>query len=101
MGAFRIPSAAAPICVAEILAILDRAEARDFSDLWALSAELGRNVCVDAACELDAGVTNGAIANGLMNIERLADEEFPVPITEVTTIRTWYAGWRNELAGSG
>ena len=85
----------------KILAILDRAEARDFSDLWALSRALGREVCVDTARQLDAGVTEAAIAGGLVNIERLTDEEFPVPITAVTTIRKWYAGWRDELAGSG
>ena len=84
----------------KILAILDRAESRDFSDLWALSRALGREACVDAARQLDVGVTKAAISGGFMNIERLTNEEFPVPITVVTTIRKWYAGWRDELAGS-
>ncbi|MEZ5236142.1 MAG: nucleotidyl transferase AbiEii/AbiGii toxin family protein [Acidimicrobiales bacterium] len=84
----------------KILATLDRAEARDFTDLWSLSRALGRTACVDAARQLDGAVEAAAVRSAFANIERLADAEFPVASDEVEVVRSWFKDWRDELAGS-
>ncbi len=46
----------------KILAILDRTEGRDFTDLRALSPRLGRAQCVGWAQQLDSGVSEHAVS---------------------------------------
>lgn len=84
----------------KILATLDRAEARDRTDLWSLSRLLGRTPCVDAARQLDGAVDAAAVRSAFANIERLADAEFPVVSDEVEVVRAWFNDWRDELGGS-
>ena len=84
----------------KILAILDRSEGRDFSDLWALSRRLGKAECLGWARQLDHGIEPAHVAAAFGRIDRLDDSEFPVPIASVAEIRTWYLDWSNELGTS-
>jgi len=63
----------------KVLAILDRAEGRDFTDLQALQATLGRDRCITWAKDLDAGISNTDVAAAFAKLERLADTELPTP----------------------
>ena len=77
----------------KVLAILDRSEGRDFTDLEAL----GREQCIRWAKELDAGVTNEAIASAFAHLNRLDDSELPTATPAST--RSIYDQWRAELEG--
>ncbi len=79
----------------KILAILDRAEGRDFTDLHSLSLTLGRGQTVSWALQLDAGVTLKAIADGFDKIQRLADADLPTG--RPATVRSSFADWSKEL----
>lgn len=93
-----IPMLAEPdLAARKVLAILDRSEGRDFTDLEALQATLGREQCVRWAKELDTGVTNEAIASSFSNLNRLDDSELPT--TTPASTRSLYDQWRAELAG--
>ena len=58
----------------KILAIIDRAEGRDFTNL-ALQEQYGRDDCLSWAQQLDAGVTTKAIASAFGQLDRLDDSE--------------------------
>jgi hypothetical protein len=81
----------------KVLAILDRAEGRDFTDLWHLSSELGRASCVDWAKQLDAGISRQQIATAFSQLDRLKDEELPCDDDRRPTVRSWFAEWTEEL----
>jgi hypothetical protein len=81
----------------KILAILDRSEARDYSDLWALTALLGRSACIHAAQQLDGGVTAPMVATALGRLDRLDDVEFPPGAGDLASLRAGFAAWQAEL----
>lgn len=79
----------------KILAIMDRAEGRDYTDLHALAAHFGRRSCIEWARQLDAGLTVSAIANAFAKIDRLADDELPTHQEE--SVRALFSEWGREL----
>lgn len=81
----------------KVLAILDRAEGRDFADLHGLSEKYGRDECVDWAQQLDAGLTRDAIADAFGHLQRLDDEELPV--ADPAELRSAFGEWAAELRG--
>ena len=95
-----IPALAAEdLAARKILAILDRTEGRDFTDLWARSARLGRAECVGWAQQLDNGVSEHDVAESFTRLERLGDDELPCLPPKRAAVRTWFVGWIHELSG--
>lgn len=88
---------AGDLAARKVLAILDRTEGRDFTDLWALSTRLGRAECIAWAQQLDSGVSGHDIAEAFTRLERLGDEELPCAPLERTAVRTWFDGWVGDL----
>lgn len=82
----------------KVLAILDRAEGRDFTDLRALAERYTRGDCVQWAQDLDDGVRRGDIAAAFDNLTRLDDDELPCPPADVAELRAWYDRWRADLS---
>lgn len=82
----------------KVLAVLDRAEGRDFTDLWALSRRFGRSSCLAWATQLDAGVADEHVARAFALLVRLDDEELPCPPDDRTAVREWFGQWGAELA---
>jgi hypothetical protein len=80
----------------KILAILDRTEGRDFTDLWALSTRLGRAECVGWAQQLDS-VSEHDIADAFHRLKRLGDDELPCIPAERQATRVWFTSWTTEL----
>jgi hypothetical protein len=81
----------------KILAILDRTEGRDFTDLWALSTRLGRPECIAWAQQLDSGVSEHDIADAFDRLKRLGDDELPCDEAQRAPVRRWFAEWTQEL----
>lgn len=81
----------------KILAALDRAEGRDFTDLWILAQRCGRDECVAWAHQLDAGVTNTSVAHAFDQLARLRDDELPCRPRERPDVRKWFADWSRNL----
>ncbi len=84
----------------KVLAILDRAEGRDFTDLRALAEHHGQEDCVRWARELDDRVRPGDIAAALDNLARLDDDELPCPAEDVAELREWFGRWSAGLGDS-
>lgn len=87
--------AAQDLAARKVLAILDRAEGRDFSDLLALADLFSRSDCVAWAQQLDAGVSPVAVADAFDQLRRLRDRE--IPSDDPERIRHDFANWAAEL----
>lgn len=82
----------------KVLAVIDRAEGRDFTDLWALAHALGRETCVSLAMSLDSGIDRLAVAESFRLIERLADDELPCEPSARSLVRRDFEAWRAALS---
>lgn len=84
----------------KMLAALDRAEGRDFTDPWILAQRCGRDECIAWAHQLDAGVTDASIAHAFDQLARLRDGELPCRQDEQADVRKWFADWSRNLRSS-
>lgn len=82
----------------KVLAILDRAEGRDFTDLKALAEQFSKDDCIRWAQDLEAGVRTTDIALAFTKLERLADTELPCAPELAPGVRGWFERWLAELA---
>lgn len=81
----------------KVLAILDRAEGRDFTDLRALADRYSRAECIRWARELDTGVRTSEIANAFTKLERLRDADLPCSPQVAPALRMWFERWSTDL----
>jgi predicted nucleotidyltransferase component of viral defense system len=83
----------------KLLALFDRAAARDFADVYVLSRLFGKNALLARAAQIDAGFVPRVLADMIATLDRFADDEVPVPDgLSATELRAFYAAWRSELA---
>ncbi len=79
------------------LAIVDRLEARDYTDLHALAVMVGQSVCIDAALSMDAGLRRSDIAEAFARVLRLTDERFPPTTGDPASTQRYFMDWSNDL----
>src|SRR5438874_10760192 len=83
----------------KLLALFDRAAARDFADVYVLAHRFGKDVLLARATQIDAGFDTKALADMIATLGRFTDDEIPVPDgSSAADLRTFYATWRSELA---
>jgi hypothetical protein len=82
---------------AKVLAIVDRLEARDYTDLHALAALVGELTCIEAALSMDAGLRKNDLAEAFARVQRLSDEAFPPASENPASIRRYFTEWANSL----
>lgn len=83
----------------KLLALFDRAAARDFADVYALAHRFGKDVLLARAAQIDAGFDANVLADMIATLDRFADHEIPVPDgASAAELRAFYATWRSELA---
>jgi hypothetical protein len=81
----------------KVLTMIDRLEARDYTDLHALAEILGRHTCIEAALSMDAGMRAHHIAEAFARVAALTDSRFPAGTEAPTVIKTYFANWADEL----
>jgi hypothetical protein len=83
----------------KLLALFDRAAARDFADVYVLAHRFGKDVLLARAAQIDAGFDANVLADMIATLDRFADNELPVPDgSSPAELRAFYAIWRSELA---
>jgi predicted nucleotidyltransferase component of viral defense system len=83
----------------KLLALFDRAAARDFADVYALARRFGKDVMLARAKQIDAGFDSKVLADMIATLDRFADDEIPVPgDSSAAELRAFYAAWRSDLA---
>ncbi|GAB3997338.1 hypothetical protein GCM10029992_19920 [Glycomyces albus] len=81
----------------KMLALFDRAEARDFADVYRLAARFGREGLLNRAAEVDLGFDRGVLATMIRSLDRFGDSEIPVPEESVAELREYFRDWADEL----
>lgn len=81
----------------KVLAILDRAEGRDFTDLRALAERYSQSECIRWAQLLDSGFRLADIARAFTKLNRLSDADLPCPSEEAPDLRGWFDRWTTDL----
>jgi hypothetical protein len=81
------------------LALFDRAEARDFTDVYTLARRYGKDLLLARAAEVDMGFDTAVFAQMLSTLSRFQDSELPIPDGQVSDLRSFFVGWASELVG--
>ena len=81
----------------KLLALFDRAAARDFVDLQVLAARFSLEHLVDMAAQLDHGFDPGVLAEMLGTVDRFTDEDLAELGADPAALRAFVDRWRSEL----
>jgi predicted nucleotidyltransferase component of viral defense system len=84
----------------KLLALFDRAEARDFVDVYVLSMKFGNQKVFDAAAQIEVSLDKYILARMMNALERFSDDELPTDRSEVGALREHFAEWAKELNGA-
>lgn len=84
----------------KLLALFDRAAARDFVDVYVLAQRFGRQVLLDRAAAVDLGFDRGQLVGVMAMLDRYTDEDLPLPCGEVAVLRDYFRDWRTALTAS-
>jgi hypothetical protein len=83
----------------KLLALFDRAAARDFADVYVLGRLFGKTTLLARAAQIDAGFDSAVLADMIATLDRFSDDELPLPEgSSAAELRAFYAAWRSELA---
>lgn len=85
----------------KVLALLDRVEGRDYTDLRALAERYPLDAIIGWARRLDDGVLIADIALAFGRIDRVDDQDLPCPSTEVDALRRWFRERSADLTPDG
>ena len=81
----------------KLLALFDRAAARDFADVYVLARRFGKDVCWPAP-RRSTQASTPVLADMIATLDRFTDGEIPVPDgSSAAELRAFYASWRSEL----
>lgn len=83
----------------KLLALFDRAEARDFVDVYLLAAQFSTRELLANAAETDPGFDRAIFADMLRTLSRFVDEDLPLPANRVPALKNFFAEWQWELRG--
>ncbi|MEI8407111.1 MULTISPECIES: nucleotidyl transferase AbiEii/AbiGii toxin family protein [unclassified Kribbella] len=81
----------------KVIALFDRAEARDFADVYVLAQRYDKRCLLAWAAEVDAGFSLAVFADMTGAVARFADDELPVDAEQVGPLREFFAVWATEL----
>lgn len=81
------------------LALFDRAEARDFTDVHTLAQRYGKELLLARAAEVDMGFDVAIFAQMLRALSRFDDSELPIADDKTESLRAFFGSWAAELEG--
>lgn len=81
----------------KVLALFDRAEARDFLDLVELTRRFKLQSLVDLAALKDPGFDTGAFLEALSSLQRFTSADLGITEAEYERLRATVAAWRSVL----
>ena len=81
----------------KVVALFDRAEARDFADVYALAQRYDKSRLVAAARAVDPGVESAMLATAFGTLDRFADTDIPISRGDVPRLRGFFAEWASTL----
>ena len=74
----------------KLLALVDRAEARDFADVYAIAQRYDIGLLLERAAQIDPGFDPTILAAMLGSLSRFDDSDIPVPTESVANLRRYF-----------
>jgi hypothetical protein len=87
----------AELAARKLLALFDRAAARDFVDVRSLADHFDLDELLDLAAQLDEGFDRGVFVDMLATLDRYTDDDLAEFGTDPTELRNFIEGWRRRL----
>jgi predicted nucleotidyltransferase component of viral defense system len=84
----------------KLLALFERAEARDFTDVYLLARRYGKKRLVRDAKVIDPGFEPTVLAQMFATLRRFRDSELPIDEDRVRPLRAFFAEWERQLSQS-
>ena len=81
----------------KLLALFDRAEARDFADVFMLAKRYPVDRILEAAAQVDSGFDRTTLATMLGSLSRFNDSDIPVASDVVAELRQFFHDWQEKL----
>jgi hypothetical protein len=83
----------------KLLALCDRAAARDFADIYVLAHRFGKDILLARAAQIDAGFDLSVLADMIAALDRFTDDEIRMPNgSSAADLRVFYAARQSELS---
>lgn len=91
------------VAVGKVLALFDRAEARDFADVFEFASRFDRDELLEIAMDRDGGLGRADLAERIRRVtEVLGPAHFPEMLRgRFDEMQTFYQAWRSELLRAG
>lgn len=81
----------------KLLALFDRAEARDFADVFVLAQRYRVDLILERAANIDPGFDPTMLASMIGSLARFDDSDIPVAPDVVAGLRRFFQDWRQQL----
>ncbi|MGB3770489.1 MAG: nucleotidyl transferase AbiEii/AbiGii toxin family protein [Rhodococcus sp. (in: high G+C Gram-positive bacteria)] len=81
----------------KLVALFDRAEARDFADVHSLTTRYDKSTLLTLAADVDTGFDHQILATMIDSLQRFTDDDIPVDADNVANLRLFFATWAQEL----
>jgi hypothetical protein len=81
----------------KVIALFDRAEARDFTDVYVLAQRYPKALLLARAAEVDRGFDLDLFSDMLGTLSRFSDEELPIDARHVHALHGFFTEWAAEL----
>lgn len=78
----------------KLIALFDRAAARDFADVYALISRYSKQQLLTEAAALDAGFDQRVLAQMMGTLGRFTDADLPVSPEQIAPMRDFFADWQ-------
>ncbi|WP_222618377.1 nucleotidyl transferase AbiEii/AbiGii toxin family protein [Nakamurella sp. PAMC28650] len=85
----------------KVIALFDRAAARDFVDVLALSHRFSKVELLALAREVDSGFETGVFVEMIGFLNRYTDVDLALGAVNIAELRTFFAEWSTELEAGG
>jgi hypothetical protein len=82
----------------KLVALFNRAESRDFSDVFVLAQHFRKDQLLVFAEEVDPGFDRDVLRQMFSALNRFTDAELFAPDEDVTQLRTFFAEWADDLS---
>ncbi len=89
--------AAAELAGRKLIALFDRAEARDFVDVHSLARRYDKDELLDLAATIDEGFDRRTFATMLDSLARFDDATLTDFGADSVELRAWFSAWADEL----
>lgn len=85
----------------KMIALFNRAAARDFADVYALSRTFDQQSLLSPAAESDPGFQPTIFAQMMNHLPRYSDADLSLGDADVPALRTFYDDWKRDLGSAG